>query len=410
MKPPTVIVVGGGAAGCFAAIACAEAGGQVTVLERAAQPLAKVRISGGGRCNVTHASFEVGELIQHYPRGGRKLLGAFSRFQPADTVRWFEERGVRLKTEADGRMFPLTDSSQTIVECLLHALRRGGAPLRCGAGVGTVQATPDGHFLAQLENGEVLQADRVMLATGGCRGPEGARLATALGHTLVKPVPSLFTFRAECGWLSGLAGASVAAARVAVPGTPLAEEGPVLITHWGLSGPAVLRLSAWGARLLHDRDYRFPLVINWAPRMRDLDWRVWMTQQRREQGARRVAGTPFPGLPARLWEQIAHHAGLPPDARWNAATREQERLLRARLQSMTIEVNGRSLHKEEFVTCGGIPLEEVNLITMESRVRPGLFFGGELLDIDGLTGGFNFQAAWTTGWLAGRAMARPVAG
>jgi hypothetical protein len=410
MRPPAVIVVGGGAAGCFAAIACAEAGGRVVVLERSAGWLDKVRVSGGGRCNVTHACFDPRELARHYPRGGRELISAFSRFQPADVVHWFEQRGVALKTEPDGRMFPVTDSSRTIVDCLLDSARRAGVELRCRAGVSLVEAEAGGGFSVRLEDGQALRADRVMLATGGCRGLGAGRLAESLGHTVVAPVPSLFTFRVECAWLRGLAGTSLADAAVAVPGTNLAERGPILITHWGLSGPAVLRLSAWGARILHERNYRFPLVVNWVPEVDERALATWMTRQRKGHGARRVSNTPYSPLPARLWEQLVPADGLPNDLRWAAVTRTQGRALQRQLAATVFEVSGRSLNKDEFVTCGGVRLSEVNWKTMESRLRPGLFFGGELLDLDGLTGGFNFQAAWTTGWLAGQAMARPIQG
>jgi predicted Rossmann fold flavoprotein len=405
MSPPAVIIVGGGAAGCFAAIACAEAGGRVTVLERSPSLLGKVRVSGGGRCNVTHACFDPRELAQHYPRGGRELIGAFTRFQPADTVSWFQNRGVELKAEEDGRMFPATDSSQTIIDCLLNAARRARVELRSHAGVASVAAEAAGGFAVSLEDGRTLRADRVMLATGGCRGLGAGRLAGFFGHTVVAPVPSLFTFHIASPWLRGLAGVAVAEAAVAVPGTVLAERGPVLITHWGLSGPAILRVSAWGARVFHNLSYRFPLVVNWLPGLDEAGLSEWLTRQRQENGARRVENTPCPPLPARLWEQLARAAGLAEDLRWAATSREQQRALQTQLQHTILEVSGRSLNKDEFVTCGGVKLSEVDLKTMESRRVPGLFFGGELLDIDGLTGGFNFQAAWTTGWLAGNAMA-----
>ena len=401
-----VIIVGGGAAGCFAAITCAETAPQleVTVLEQSAQFLGKVRISGGGRCNVTHACFDPRELAERYPRGGQELIGPFQRFQPTDTMAWFKARGVALKTEEDGRVFPVSDRSQTIVECLLGAARRAGVRLQANATVERIQGQGAGFDL-RLADGRMLEADRVMLATGGCRGPVGGRMAEAFGHTIEPPVPSLFTFVVECPWLRELAGVAVTPVSLRVPGTALAQSGPLLLTHWGVSGPAVLRLSAWGARVLHEARYVFPLQISWLPERGEASLERSFQEHRRLQGARQVAKTPWPPMPGRLWERLVLAAGLPADARWSGLSREQQHRLHQQLTRSQFAVVGKSLNKDEFVTCGGVRLAEVNFKTMESRRQPGLYFGGELLDIDGLTGGFNFQAAWTTGWIAGRAMA-----
>lgn len=407
MSGRRAIIVGGGAAGFFAAITAAEAAPDlaVTVLERGPEFLAKVRISGGGRCNVTHACFEPAELIRHYPRGGRELRGPFHRFQPRDTVEWFARRGVELKTEADGRMFPVTDRSATIVDCLVAAARKAGVELRTGVGADAAVRRPAGGFAIRLVGGGALEADRLMLATGGCRGPAGGLLAEGLGHTLVPPVPSLFTFEIPDPGLKALAGLSAADAEVSVPGTALRARGPLLVTHWGLSGPAVLRLSAWGARDLHARDYRFAVQVNWLA-----DWSAErlaaeIDGRRREQGARRVANGPLGGIPGRLWEWLVRGAGLDAEARWSNLSRPATDALVRRVRATSLDVTGKSLNKDEFVTCGGVRLADVDFRTLESRVCPGLHFGGELLDIDGVTGGFNFQAAWTTGWLAGQAMA-----
>jgi predicted Rossmann fold flavoprotein len=402
-----VIVVGGGAAGFFAAITCAQAGRQlaVTVLERGPQFLAKVRISGGGRCNVTHACFDARELTLRYPRGERALIAPFHRFQARDTVAWFEERGVKLKTEADGRMFPVTDSSQTVIDCLLREARTAGVTLLLNRAVEKVARRAEGEFELTLANGERLACDRLLLATGGCRTPALGQLAISLGHTLEAPVPSLFTFHIETPWLRELAGISIESVEATLPGTGLRERGPLLVTHWGLSGPVILRLSAWGARALHGLNYKFPLHVNWLPHLSSDAIAAELQKRRDAQPARRVANAPISPLPSRLWTKLVPAAGIAPETRWSALSRSAQHQLLQQLIRTEFQVVGKSLNKEEFVTCGGVRLSEVNFKTMESRVCPGLHFAGELLDIDGITGGFNFQSAWTTGWIAGNAMA-----
>lgn len=400
-------MVGGGPAGIFAAIACAETmpRAEVTVLETGPEFLAKVRISGGGRCNVTHACFEPRELAERYPRGGRALIGPFKRFQPLDTVEWFESRGVRLKTEGDGRMFPASDDSRTIVDCLLRAAETAGVKLLARRSVERVARLTEGGFELALSNGDTLLCDRLLLATGGCRAAAAGELAVSLGHTLEPPVPSLFTFHIETPWLRELAGASVESVEASVPGTKLRERGALLATHWGASGPAILRLSAWGARDLHGLNYRFPLRVNWLPHLSAEAVAAALHSRRHEQPARLAVNTPVPPLPARLWEALALAAGVGRDTRWAALTRAAQHRLVQQLIRTELPVTGKSMNKDEFVTCGGVRLGEVDFKTMESRVCPGLHFAGELLDVDGITGGFNFQAAWTTGWIAGRAMA-----
>ena len=402
-----VIVVGGGAAGFFAAIACAESSpaAEVTVLERGSRFLDKVRISGGGRCNVTHACFDPGEFASRYPRGGNALLAPFLKFSARDTVAWFESRGVRLKTEGDGRMFPVSNSSQTILDCLIHAARAAGVVLRLNGGVESVARVADGFEVRESSPGGKLFCDRLLLATGGCRAAAAGQLAVSLGHLLEPPVPSLFTFQIESPWLPALAGVSVELAEMSVPGARLRERGPLLVTHGGLSGPAVLRLSAWGARALHDLNYRFLLRVNWLPALNAEQMSRELNARRRLHPARLIVNLPLAPLSARLWERIVLAAGIPRDTRWASLTRTQAHALAQQLTRSEFPVTGKSLNKDEFVTCGGVRLAEVNFKTMESRVCPGLFFAGELLDIDGLTGGFNFQAAWTTGFIAGRAAA-----
>ena len=405
MNKRRIIVVGGGAAGFFAAITAAEASpdAQVMLLERGPQFLSKVRISGGGRCNVTHSMFDSRQFATRYPRGEQALIGAFRRFQASDTVAWFAARGVQLKTENDGRMFPITDSSETIVNCLMNAAQKTGVSVRTNCGVDSVARSGQGFELV-LTDGEKISCDCLLLATGGCRAAVAAQLAAALGHTIEPPVPSLFTFHIAVPWLRELAGVSVESAEVNVPGTDLRERGPLLVTHWGLSGPVVLRASAWGARDLHERDYKFQLLVNWLPQFSAESLANEIQSRRQAHGAKLVVNAPVSPLTARLWEALVLTAGLSRETRWAALTRAQQHQLIQQLSRTELPVTGKSLNKDEFVTCGGVKLGEVNFKTMESRVCQGLYFAGELLDIDGITGGFNFQAAWTTGWIAGNAM------
>ncbi|WP_083636717.1 NAD(P)/FAD-dependent oxidoreductase [Leptolyngbya sp. 'hensonii'] len=401
-----IVVAGGGAAGFFGAIAAAMAHpqAQVTLLEASRHPLAKVRISGGGRCNVTHACFDPALLVQHYPRGGKALRGPFSRFQPKDTVAWFAAHGVRLKTEADGRMFPVTDSSETIVDCLIQAAREANVEIYTTAPI--VAVTKSGHqFQLQLRTGETLPADRLLLATGS--HPTGYQMARSLGHSLEPPVPSLFTFNVTDPRLEDLAGVSVPLVRLRLEtpdGNRLEQQGPLLITHWGLSGPAVLRLSAWGARILHQARYRASLQINWVPEMTPEELRQVLVQTKGESPKRTIGAIcPIP-LPKRLWQRLTTMVGIAAETRWADLSNQGLRQLLQELTQGNYAVAGKGVFKEEFVTCGGVNLAEVNFKTMESRCQPGLYFAGEVLDVDGVTGGFNFQAAWTTAWIAGQAM------
>ncbi len=405
---PRVLIIGGGAAGFFAAITCAEAHPEVrvTLLERSAQPLGKVRISGGGRCNVTHDLPDPAQFVTNYPRGAKALRGPLSRFGARETALWFAGRGVALKTEADGRMFPESNTSETVVNCLMAAARAAGVALRTGAAVRslTVSQRTRARFTATLKDGEAFTAERVLLATGS--NPQVYGWLAALGHEIVPPVPSLFTFKVEDPRLAGLAGVSVPDAEVVLEGTALRQRGPLLVTHWGLSGPAVLKLSAWGARELHGYDYRAPLRVNWLPELRLEAVREGLRDCKNTQPRKTVAGTPLFGLPGRLWASLVGAAGL--SERWADVSKAQLARLGGELQHGRFEVTGKGVFKEEFVTCGGVSLDEVNFRTMESRVCPGLYLAGELLDVDGVTGGFNFQNAWATGYLAGRAVAESV--
>ena len=411
-QPRRVAVIGGGAAGYFGAITCADllgAAGEVTIFEATAHPLAKVRVSGGGRCNVTHACFEPRELVKRYPRGGRELLGAFHRWQPRDMIAWLAERGVETKTEEDGRMFPITDNSATIVECLQRAAEKAGVRLRTSIGVRKIErvnrAEAPPEFWLTLTDGTGLRCERVLLASGGNRASAGFTIAESLGHTIAPLVPSLFTFHIDDARLIGLSGVSVEHAVASVAGTKLKESGPMLITHWGLSGPAILKLSAWGARELAARNYEFPLTINWAP-PHTRDSLVRELTGVREKNPRKQIATWSPlAMPQRLWERLVTSAGIAATTPWNGVSNAALATLATQLTAAELQVVGKSLFKEEFVTCGGVKLAEIDFRTMESRVCPGLHFAGEVLDIDGVTGGFNFQAAWTTSRLAGEAMA-----
>lgn len=403
-----VVIIGGGAAGFFAAIACAEANrdAQVIILEKMAHFLSKVRISGGGRCNVTNRTTEPKELSHNYPRGSSALVGPFHKFTSRDTVEWFEARGVQLKVEADGRIFPTTDSSQTVIDCLMEAARRAGIELRANCGVQSAKRLADG-FELKLATGEAMRCDELMLATGGCRTPAAGQLAVDLGHTLEAPVPSLFTFHVDVPWLRALAGVSVPLVQVGVPAAKLKEQGPLLVTHAGLSGPAILRLSAWGARALHNMGYKFALQVNWLPQLNAESLAQQLEVQRKNSPSRLVVNSPIAPLAARLWEALVLAAQIPRETRWADLSSAARHQLIQQLTRMELPVSGKSLNADEFVTCGGVRLSEVNFKTMESKICPGLYFGGEILDIDGITGGFNFQSAWTTGWLAGNAMAQP---
>ncbi|MBW8780637.1 MAG: NAD(P)/FAD-dependent oxidoreductase [Verrucomicrobia bacterium] len=407
MSSPRVIVVGGGAAGFFSAIACAEASpaARVVLYEATAHPLAKVRVSGGGRCNVTHACPEPRELVKRYPRGGRELLGAFHRWGPRETIAWFAARGVELKTEGDGRMFPVTDDSETIVTCLRCAADKAGVKVFMSMGVRGVERGEDGKFQVTFTDGSAGEFDRLLLATGGNKSSVGPIIAAQLGHTIEPAVPSLFTFHIDDARIRGLEGLSVSDTLTSVQGTKLRERGPLLITHWGMSGPAILKLSAWGARVLAERGYRFTLGVSWVGERTPAQVLAALVTARAANLKKQVATwNPF-ALPARLWERLAIAAGIVPETVWTSVSNTALQAFATQLAAGEFTVEGKSLNKEEFVTCGGVRLREVDFKTMESRLCPGLHFAGEMLDIDGVTGGFNFQAAWTTGWLAGRAMA-----
>lgn len=399
----THVVIGGGAAGFFGAIACAQhhPQDQVIILEKTRQVLAKVRISGGGRCNVTHACFDPAQLVRYYPRGNKELRGPFSRFQPKDTMEWFNQRGVDLKIEEDGRVFPTTDSSETIINCLTNEAQKVGVKVWLECGVQAIDRQ-DNKFILQLTNGQSLQADRLLVASGS--NPKMYTLLEPLGHHIVPLVPSLFTFNVPDSPLLDLAGISVPEARVKIEKTNLEQSGPLLITHWGFSGPAILKLSAWGARELHAMDYQATFIINWLPQYKEEELKNLLAEIKQQQVNRQIGSESPLALPKQLWKKLVALAAISPEQRWAEASKKQMTDLAKQLQASSFNLNGKTTYKQEFVTCGGIQLEEVNFKTMESRVCPGLYFAGEVLNIDGVTGGFNFQNAWTTSWIAGQSM------
>jgi predicted Rossmann fold flavoprotein len=401
-----VVIAGGGPAGFFAAIRCAELNPKlrVLILEKASQTLGKVLISGGGRCNVTHACFDPAQLINYYPRGANELRSAFSRFQPGDTVEWFESRNVKLKTEPDGRMFPVTDSSATIAEALREAAKKAGVQVRTGSNILSVEKGPKYGFRLEVRSDAKvlsLQTKKLLIATGSDR--KILEIVQSLGHRVEEPVPSLFTFNVKDSRIAGLAGVSVENAMLRLDS--ILQRGPILITHWGLSGPAVLRVSAWAARELFEKNYHSRLTVNWLGNYR-FDKAVEVLQKNKDwhENARKKvsAQQAFSQIPIRLWKQLVHFVG---DKNWGDISKAELQKLAQELTAGEFLIEGKGQFKEEFVTCGGVQLNEVDFKTMQSRLVDDLFFAGEVLNIDGLTGGFNFQSAWTTGWLAGNALA-----
>jgi len=385
-----LIVIGGGAAGVFAAASAkgANPNARVALLEKSAVLLSKVRVSGGGRCNVTHACFEPSHLIQNYPRGFNELRGPFHRFQPRDTVQWFESRGVVLKAEEDGRIFPVSDSSESIIDCLLSEAKKLGVEIFLRQRIQTIAKKESGFEMGPFS------CRKLILATGSA--PDGHLWAEQLGHSIQKPVPSLFTFNIPTSPLKELSGISVESVRLKIAGTSLEQRGPLLITHFGFSGPAALKLSAWGARILHERQYQVELIVNWIPEYSSEEIFQKLCQLKMSIPERTLLSeNPFK-LPKNLWKSL-----LNDEKRLNDFSLKDLRIVSQKLHADLYQVEGKTTNKEEFVTCGGVALKDVHFKTMESKICPSLFFAGEILDIDGITGGFNFQNAWTTGYLAG---------
>lgn len=395
------LIVGGGAAGFFTAINIVERNpkAKVAILERGAEVLGKVRISGGGRCNVTHACFEPNELVKFYPRGEKELRGPFHQFCSGDTIEWFERHGVDLKIEDDGRMFPVSNSSQTIIDCFLKATQQLGIKVLTGQSVQSI-FKKDNYWKIDTQN-QNYQAENLILATGS--NPKIWEMLQEFGHAIIPPVPSLFTFNTKDPRIKELPGVS-AKVTVRVKDTKLEATGPLLITHWGMSGPAILKLSAWGARILHDKNYQFTLLVNWLNTIDTEEAIAQLKTLKQEQAKKTVAKkSPFE-LTNRLWESLVLAAGITSETKWADLSKTQLQHLAQQLTNGVFQINGKSTFKEEFVTAGGIDLKEINFKTMESKIHPNLYFAGEIVNIDAITGGFNFQNAWTSGFIVANAV------
>lgn len=395
-----LIVIGGGAAGFFCAVNAASQKKdlKVTILEKHNKVLQKVKVSGGGRCNVTHACFQPAVLLKKYPRGKQWLKEAFSLFTTSDTINWFAQRGVELHTEADGRIFPVTNNSQTIIDCLLKEAAEYKVELKLNTEIISVEQR-NNIFLLKDKKDETLEADFLVVAAGGFPKPEQYQWLQKLGHSLIPPAPSLFTFNIPKHPICKLMGLSVENAIVKIVNSKLSESGPVLITHWGLSGPAILKLSAWGARELQEKNYHFAILINWLGITENALREQWPEMRIRQSNLRMGNKNPF-GLPQRLWEYFLEACTINADTKWSELpAKEQNKLIRI-LTTEELKIEGKTTFKEEFVTCGGIDLHEVDAMTMQSKLVPHLYFAGEILDVDGITGGFNFQHAWTSGYVA----------
>jgi predicted Rossmann fold flavoprotein len=406
MPRKKLIVIGGGAAGFFCAVNAARMNPklQVELLEKTNKLLSKVRVSGGGRCNVTHALFDVTEMSKRYPRGQNFVKKTFHQFFTTDTINWFNERGVELKTEKDGRMFPSTDSSETIINTLMNEANSYGVDIKLNAEVKGLQFR-QGTFYLELSNNRQETADYICIACGGYPKLSMFQWLQNVGHTISEPVPSLFTFNIPSHPITQLMGVSIEKVKVKIEGTKLLEEGPVLITHWGLSGPAILRLSAWGARELAQKNYAFTIHVNWFPEYNEQSLKEIFQNHRKNLAGKKVVNQVMGQLPARLWQFLVQEAGIPPDMRFADLPSKLENLLIKNLVDYTLVVKGKTTFKEEFVTSGGVALSEVDPQTMMSKKVPHLYFAGEILDVDGITGGFNFQHAWTSGWIAAKSIA-----
>ncbi|MCC9018141.1 MULTISPECIES: NAD(P)/FAD-dependent oxidoreductase [Flavobacterium] len=396
-----IIIVGGGAAGFFTAINIAEKNPKlkIAILERGKEVLSKVRVSGGGRCNVTHACFEPNELVKFYPRGEKELRGPFHQFCSGDTIEWFEKHGVELKIEEDGRMFPVSNSSQTIIDCFLKATEKLGIKVLTGQSVQSIFKKEDCWKIdTQNEN---FAAEKLVMATGS--NPKIWEMLQTQGHAIVSPVPSLFTFNIKDPRIKELPGVA-AQVTVTVKDTKLESTGPLLITHWGMSGPAVLKLSAWGARILHNKNYQFTIYVNWLNDVDTEDAEKILKDLKQEHAKKTVSKkSPF-DFPNRLWESLVLASGIDTETKWADLSKNQLQQLASQLTKATFQVNGKSTFKEEFVTAGGIDLKEINFKTMESKLHENLYFAGEIVNIDAITGGFNFQNAWTSGFILANAI------
>ncbi|MFV0607094.1 MAG: NAD(P)/FAD-dependent oxidoreductase [Niabella sp.] len=409
----SLIVVGGGAAGFFCAVNAARMNPdlKVLILEKSGKLLSKVKVSGGGRCNVTHACFKIAEMAKRYPRGANFVKKTFHRFFTTDTIEWFESRGVQLKTEMDGRMFPISDSSQSIIKCLLQEAAKYKVEIKLHIDVKQIKQR-EKCFDIIVNNGQVMTADYLCIATGGAPKLQMFDWLTAIGHTIAGPVPSLFTFNLKTGLgnnekhpITALMGLSVDEVSIKIAGTTLLQQGSVLVTHWGLSGPCVLKLSAWGARILAEKSWQFLIIVNWLPAYNEHSITEALKGYRFSLASQKIYHkNPF-ALPKRLWEFLLQQIQVKEETRWADLPAKQQSLLAKFLVSWEADVNGKTTFKEEFVTAGGINLSEIDANTMMSKKVSNLYFAGEVIDVDGITGGYNFQNAWSTGWVAAKSMA-----
>ncbi len=408
MESYDIVVIGGGAAGYFAAIQAANDGANtVVILEKTTKVLTKVAVSGGGRCNVTHDCDYPSQLIANYPRGGKKLRKPFELFDAVATKKWFETRGVGLKTEADGRVFPTTDSSQTIIDCLNTAATDARVKTHFKREVKSLEKKDDGRFTLTLVDADQIEAKKVIVTTGGSNKPENYEWLKALGLKIAKPLPSLFTFNVPTSDFKDLMGLSVPDGKILIPGTKWKSDGPVLITHWGFSAPAVIKLSAFAAIYLYELNYNFPILINWTGKTEE-ETRAAMLEMRKKHPAKLVVSNQMFDLPLRLWNRICEKAEIKSATRFADLPSKQNNKLLENLIRCPFAVSGKTTFKEEFVTCGGVELESVNTTSFESKLNSGLYLAGEVLNVDGITGGFNFQHAWTSGFLAGRHAAQTL--
>lgn len=409
MSTKKLIVVGGGAAGFFCAINAARLNPnlEVILLEKTKRLLSKVRISGGGRCNVTYACFDISEMSKNYPRGSQFVKRAFYKFFTNDTVGWFEERQVELKTEKDGRMFPVSDSSQTIIDCLLREANRYKVQIRMNAEVTNVESKNE-KLIITINNREKILGDFVCISSGGYPKSAMFNWISDMGHSIEEPAPSLFTFNIPTDPVKKLMGVSVAEVRIKILGSKLQQEGALLITHWGFSGPAVLRLSAWGARELAERNYQFDISVNWVKESNEQSLQTQLQNVRTEYASKKTISKSAFGLPQSLWEYLLIRSGIDPESRWADLSNKNFNRLIKNLYACEFEVKGKTTFKEEFVTAGGIKLSEVDPQTMMSKKIKGLYLAGEVLDVDGITGGYNFQHAWTSGFIAASCIAASV--
>lgn len=399
-----IAIIGAGAAGCFAAANIPyREDREVIVFEKTGKALQKVKVSGGGRCNTTHACFDIPELVTRYPRGKQLLKKSLYQFSPHNTINWFGKRAVQLKEEPDGRMFPVTDSSQTIIDCIWQEMMRNKVQVLYHKGIDRIEKTGRG-FMLHFSDKSSYEADKVLIACGGFPKAEQYKWLLELGHTIQTPAPSLFTFNIPKHPITELMGVSVPDAAVKVNGTKIAEHGPLLITHWGLSGPAVLRTSAWAARELQERNYEFTIQVNWLLDVKENELKEEIAQIRKELGKQLVQyKNPF-NLPRRLWEYQLQQCGIKEETKWGELPAAAQNKLIEVLIRDTYHIKGKTTFKEEFVTCGGVTLSEIDPQTMESRVVPGLYFAGEIMDVDGITGGFNFQHAWSSSFIAAKGL------